>query len=477
MPVSLARLFLAAVLLGSLISSALAADVATKPNFVFINIDDLGYADIEPFGSEYNRTPNLNAMAEEGMKLTCFYAAPVCSPSRASLMTGSYPKRCLTIPHVLFPIYAQGLDPDEVTIAELMKEQGYATGIIGKWHLGDQPEYLPTKQGFDYYYGLPYSNDMGPAEDGVKSNYGAPLPKVKGQGQPPLPLMRNETVLKRVLAKDQTELVKNYTDEAVKFIRDNQEKPFFLYLPHSAVHFPLYPGDAFRGKNSHGLYSDWVEEVDWSVGQVLQTLKDLGLDDRTLVIFTSDNGGSLHHGAVNKPLRAGKGTTFEGGMRVPTIARWPGKIPAGTSSDEVVGMIDVLPTLVKLAGGTVPTDRTLDGGDIGPILAGAKDAKSPHDAYYFYRGLNLEAVRSGPWKLRLKEGELYNLKEDISETKNVAADNADVVERLQKLADEMDGDLGLTKVGPGCRKLGMVKDPQPLIGYDGKIRPGFEPQK
>ncbi|MCC9605652.1 sulfatase [Blastopirellula sp. JC732] len=474
---SLSRLLAFLLLVSFLAAPSFAQEPALKPNFVVINIDDLGYADIEPFGSEINRTPNLNAMADEGMKLTCFYAAPVCSPSRAALMTGSYPKRSLTIPHVLFPANAEGLNPNEVTIAELMKEQGYATGIIGKWHLGDQPEFLPTKQGFDYYYGLPYSNDMGPAEDGVKSNYGAPLPKTKGKGQPPLPLMRNETVLQRVLAKDQTELVTNYTHEAIKFINAHQEEPFFLYLPHSAVHFPLYPGDAFRGKNEHGLYNDWVEEVDWSVGQVLKTLKDLGLDERTLVIFTSDNGGQTRFGAINKPLRAGKGTTYEGGMRVPTIVRWPGKVPAGSSSDEVVGMIDVLPTLVRLAGGKAPADRKIDGGDIGAILAGDKDAKSPHDVFYFYRGFDLEAVRSGPWKLRLKEGELYNLKEDISEAKNVAADHADVVERLQKIAAEMESDLGVKKIGPGCRPLGMAKNPEPLIGYDGTVREGFVPQK
>ncbi|EAQ76890.1 sulfatase family protein [Blastopirellula marina] len=477
MPVSLSRLLALLIVVGWLVSSSCAQEVATKPNFVIINIDDLGYADIEPFGSEVNRTPNLNAMADEGMKLTCFYAAPVCSPSRAALMTGCYPKRALTIPHVLFPGNAEGMSPNEVTIAELMKEQGYATAIIGKWHLGDQPDFLPTRQGFDYYYGLPYSNDMGPAADGVKSNYGAPIPQRKGKGQPPLPLLRNETVLQRVLAKDQTELVTNYTEEAIQFIRDHQEKPFFLYLPHSAVHFPMYPGDAFRGKNSHGLYNDWVEEVDWSVGQVLQALKDLGLDQRTLVIFTSDNGGQTRFGAVNKPLRAGKATTYEGGMRVPTIVRWPGKVPAGSSSDAVVGMIDVLPTLVKLAGGTTPTDRKIDGADIGPILAGVKEAKSPHDVFYFYRGYDLEAVRSGPWKLRLKEGALYNLHEDISEAKNVAPDNADVVERLRKIAAEMDSDLGVKKIGPGCRKLGIEKNPQPLIGFDGGVRDGFAPQK
>ncbi|MFI4876830.1 MAG: sulfatase [Blastopirellula sp. JB062] len=468
---------LAILLIGASVARGFAQEQEARPNFVIINIDDLGYADIEPFGSKLNRTPNLNKMAAEGMKLTCFYAAPVCTPSRAALLTGCYPKRALPIPHVLFPENAEGLDPSEVTIAELLKEQGYATAIIGKWHLGDQPQFLPTRQGFDYFYGLPYSNDMGPVADGVKSNYGAPIPKRKrkGKGQPPLPLMRNETVLQRVLAEDQAELVANDTSEAIKFIREHQKTPFFLYLPHSAVHFPLYPGAAFRGKSPHGLYSDWVEEVDWSVGQVLQAIKDCGLDQQTLVIFTSDNGGQPRFGAVNKPLRAGKGTTYEGGMRVPTIVRWPGKVPADTGSDAMVGMMDLLPTLVRYAGAATPNDRQIDGADIGPILEGAAGAQSPHDYFYFYRGYELEAIRRGDWKLRLKDGKLYNLKEDISETRDVADENAEVVGQLQKAAAAMDADLGIKKLGPGCRKVGIEKNPEPLIGFDGTVRAGFAP--
>jgi arylsulfatase A-like enzyme/phosphodiesterase/alkaline phosphatase D-like protein len=462
--------------LGAAGSSARAAD-RSKPNFIYINIDDLGYADIEPFGSKVNRTPNLNRMAEEGRKLTCFYAAPVCSPSRASLMTGSYPKRALSIPHVLFPGNAEGLDQGEVTVAELLKEQGYATGIIGKWHLGDQPEFLPRKHGFDYYYGLPYSNDMGPAADGVKSNLGVPLPNPRNvrRKQPPLPLLRNETVLQRVLPNDQQAIVERYTNEAVSFLWDHRDEPFFLYLPHSAVHWPLYPGKKFHGKSKHGLFGDWVEEVDWSVGQVLDTVRQLGLAENTMVIFTSDNGGQNRHGAINLPLRGGKGSTFEGGMRVPTIAWWPKKIPAGTASDEIVSTMDILPTLTNLAGGKVPTDRKLDGHDIWPILAGSNDAKSQYEAFYFYRGFNLQCVRSGDWKLHLANGELYNLKDDISEASNVAKAHPEVVAKLRALADAQKDDLGVKDIGPGCRPLGKVENAQPLINHDGKVRDGFEP--
>ncbi len=449
------------------------AAAAEKPNFIIINVDDLGYGDIEPFGSKLHQTPHLNRMAAEGRKLTSFYAAPVCSPSRASLMTGCYPKRALPIPHVLFPGYATGLHPDEITVAELLKQQGYATGIIGKWHLGDQPQFLPTRQGFDYYYGLPYSNDMGPAADGVKSNLGAPLRKSRGKGQPPLPLMRNETVLQRVLADDQQKIVERYTQEAVKFLWDHRNEPFFLYLPHSAVHFPLYPGKAFKGKSKNGLFGDWVQEVDWSVGQVLATVRQLKLENKTLVIFTSDNGGQPRHGASNAPLRGGKGSTLEGGMRVPTIAWWPKKIPAGSASDAVTSMMDILPTFVKLAGGKLPSGRKLDGGDIWPILAGDAEAKSPYEAFYYYRGLNLQAVRSGPWKLHLANGALYNLDSDIGESKNVAKIHDDVVTRLHGLAEKMKDDLGVKGIGPGCRPLGRVANAQPLIDHDGKTRAGF----
>ena len=440
------------------------------PNFIFINIDDLGYADVGPYGSKLNRTPHLDRMATEGRKLTCFYAAPVCSPSRAALMTGCYPKRSLSIRGVLFPGNDVGLAPEEVTVAELLKQQGYATGCIGKWHLGDQPEFLPRRQGFDYYFGLPYSNDMGPAKDGVKSNLGAPIPqrKRRGKGQPPLPMLRNETVLQRVLAHDQTTLVARYTAEAVAFIRQNKDQRFFLYLPHSAVHFPIYPGKAFQGKSNNGIYGDWVEEVDWSVGQVLDTVRELGLSENTLVIFASDNGGTKR--GVNAPLRGYKGSTFEGGMRGPTIAWWPGKIPAGTATPAVTGMMDILPTFVKLAGGSPPADRKLDGGDIWPILAGEPGAKSPHDVFYYYRGLKLQAVRSGPWKLHLGQQDLYNLETDIGETTNVIAANPQVVRRLRALADQMKDDLGLDGIGSGCRPLGKVPNAQPLIGHDGTFR-------
>jgi len=443
---------------------------AETPNFIFINIDDLGYADIGPFGSKLNRTPALDRMAQEGRKITSFYAAPVCSPSRASLMTGCYPKRSLSIPHVLFPGNDVGLAPEEITIAELLKQQGYATACIGKWHLGDQPEFLPRRQGFDYYFGLPYSNDMGPVEDGVKSNLGAPIPKRrgKGKGQPPLPLLRNETVLQRVLAHDQTTLVTRYTKEAVKFIREHKNERFFLYLPHSAVHFPIYPGKAFQGKSKNGIYGDWVEEVDWSVGQVLDTVRELGLSKNTLVIFTSDNGGTKR--GVNAPLRGFKGSTWEGGMREPTIAWWPGKIPAGTETDAITGMMDILPTFVKLAGGELPTGRKLDGSDIWPILAGQPGARSPHDVFYYYRGLKLQAVRSGPWKLHIVKKELYNLETDIGETTNVASTNPVVVERLLALVARMKDDLGLDGIGTGCRPLGKVPNAQPIISHDGTFR-------
>ena len=455
--------------------TALTSQAADKPNFIVINIDDLGYGDIGPFGSDLKRTPNLDRMAKEGRKLTSYYAAPVCSPSRASLMTGCYPKRSLPIPHVLFPSSNVGLAQEEITIAELLKEQGYTTGIIGKWHLGDQPQFLPTQQGFDYYYGLPYSNDMGPAEDGVKSNFGQPLPKSKGRGQPPLPLVQNETVLQRVLAEDQQELVKNYTEEAVRFLYKHRDEPFFLYLPHSAVHWPLYPGEGFQGQSKHGLFVDWVEEVDWSVGQVLQTLRDLGLDKNTLVIFTSDNGGQNAHGAVNLPLRGGKGSTFEGGIRVPTIAWQPGTVPADSETDAITSMMDILPTFVKLAGGEVPTDRKIDGGDIWPLLAGEEGAKSPHENFYYYRGLKLKNIRSGPWKLNMENGELFNLEDDISESEDVAKENPEIVKKIKQLAAEMEKDLGTDGFGPGCRPLGKAENAEPLIGFDGTIRKGMEP--
>lgn len=462
-------------LVAALSLSASAAD-APKPNFIVINIDDMGYADIGPFGSKLNRTPNLDRMAKEGRKLTSFYAAPVCSPSRAALMTGCYPKRALPIPHVLFPIDAVGLSPKEVTVAEVLKDAGYATAIVGKWHLGDQPEFLPNQQGFDLHFGLPYSNDMGPVSDGVRSDLGKPIPEANGKQQPPLPLLRNGKVVKRVLPDDQQSLVEIYTAEAIKFIGEKKEGPFFLYMPHNAVHFPIYPGKQWAGKSPNGIYSDWVEEVDWSVGRILDALKENGIADRTLVIFTSDNGGTPR--AVNTPLRGHKGTTFEGGMRVPTIAWWPGKIPAGTETDAIAGMFDILPTFTALAGGKLPADRKIDGANLWPHLSGEAGAKPAHETFYYYQGMRLTAVRHGDWKLQIAptarvanaavlkeafEPKLYNLKTDIGEATDVAAANPEVVAKLKTLVEAMKGDLGLDGPAPGSRELGKVENPKPLL--------------
>lgn len=453
------------------------------PNFILIVLDDLGYADIGPFGSPIHRTPQLDRMAWEGRKLTCFYAAPVCSPARAALMTGCYPKRELPIPQVLWPGAAVGLHPDEQTVAELLKNAGYATACIGKWHLGDQPAFLPTRQGFDYYFGIPYSNDMGPAEDGANRSLGEPFrarpaigylpgegPEVgiKANPQPPLPLLENEQPIERLRAEGQTTLVKRYTDKANQFIRANQGNPFFLYLAHTAVHFPFYPGREFRGKSGHGNYGDWVLEVDWSVGQILDTVRELGLEGQTLVIFTSDNGGGPGVSS-NAPLRGFKNSTWEGGVRVPFIAWWPRKIPAGTATDALAGMFDLLPTFVRLAGGRLPTDRKLDGRDIWPLLSGQTAARSPHEVFFFYRGLKLEAVRHGPWKLHLEKLELYNLAADIGESNNLASENPDMVKHLQSLAESQKGDLGLDGIGPGCRPLGRVLNPRPLISPDDAV--------
>lgn len=495
---------------------------AERPNFIVITIDDLGYADIGPFGSTIHRTPHLDRMAREGRKLTSFYAAPVCSPSRAALMTGAHPKRALPIPHVLFPAGAVGLNPAEVTVAEVLRDAGYATGCIGKWHLGDQPAFLPTAQGFDYYLGIPYSNDMGTAADGSKSDLGAPVPSpdaapptsrtaqaapedaetgLKGHSQPPLPLVENDRVIDRLRQDGQQRVLETFTTAAVKYIREHREKPFFLYLPHSAVHFPLYPGAAWVGRSGKGLYADWVEEVDDSVGRVLDTVRELGLEKRTMVIFTSDNGGTPR--GSNAPLRGHKGSTWEGGIRVPTIAWWPGRVPAGTSTDAIGGNHDLLPTLAALGGGTVPTDRRLDGMDLSPVLLGAADAKG-HTVFPYFRGFELQALREGPWKLHFgvpptpaqakgkdkgkgkAKGnpngrptglQLYHLEDDPGETRDVAAEHPDVVSRLQALAAEMDADLGRTERGPGIRPLGRVEQPEPFIHQDGTVRANAVGQK
>ncbi len=440
------------------------------PNIVIIFIDDMGYGDIEPFGSTINETPQLSRMAEEGMCLTSFYsAAPVCTPSRAALMTGCYPKRVGLAKgswsNVLFPKDSHGLNPEEITVAELLKQKGYATACFGKWHLGDQAEFLPTRHGFDTYYGIPYSNDMWPYQPPAKNWKHFP---------PPLPLVRNEEVVDLVEnMTDQAQLCKLFTDATTDFIRKNKDVPFFVYLPHAFVHHPRNARKKFMDKAGDERSPDeqkmrttprylmeqrtkaQIEEVDWSVGEILETLRELGLEKNTMVLFTSDNGGA--GGCSNAPLRGGKGSTWEGGMREPTIFWWPGTIPANTSCDEIATTMDVLPTIAKLVGGDIPNDRRIDGNNIVSLLMGKKDAKSFYKAFFYYKGDKLEAVRSGDWKLR--NGELYNLREDIGEQKDVSNENKVIMERLNGYLDEMRNDLGTAE---NCRTPGINMNPQYL---------------
>ena len=431
-----------------------------KPNFIIIFCDDMGYSDIGCFGSDKNRTPNIDRMAKEGMRFKSFYVTSgVCSPSRSSLMTGCYPMRVGMQEnskgfYVLFPKDKKGLNPKEITIAEILKQQGYATACIGKWHLGDQPEFLPRQQGFDYYYGLPYSNDM--------------------NENPPLPLMRNETVIEAP-AVQQT-LTQRYTNETVKFIRENKDKPFFIYLPHTMPHLPWHASSDFKGKSANGIYGDVIEEIDYSTGKILEALKESGVDDNTLIVFTSDNGGIRRN---NIPLSGGKATIMEGGMRVPCVMRWPNSIPAGTSCDEVCTTMDLLPTFARLAGTCEPNDRIIDGKNILPLLQHKNWARSPHKAFYYYFMSQLRAVRSGPWKLHLGldpvlekwngvptgkcVAALYNLESDIAEKKNVIDEHPRVVKKLMQLAEKARQDIGDYKLqGSGCRASGWVENPVPL---------------
>ena len=439
----------------------------TPPNFIVIFCDDLGYGDIGCFGSKKHRTPNIDRMAAEGMRFTSFYVTSgVCTPSRSSLMTGCYPRRVnMHQDHnnlcVLFPSGKKGLNPKEITIAEVLKQKNYATACVGKWHLGDQPEFLPTRQGFDYYYGIPYSNDMGGK---------------KGGSRPPLPLLRNETVIEA--PANQRTLTKRYTEEVVKFITANKDKPFFVYLPHTMPHLPIFASKDFEGTSANGKFGDAVEEIDWSTGQILETLKQLGIDKNTLVVFTSDNGAARGPGGSNGPLSGWKGSTMEGGMREPCVMRWPGKIPAGATCDELAITMDLLPTFAKLAGTNPPVDRIIDGRDIRVLMFGKKGAKSPHDVFYYYQMDQLQAVRSGKWKLHLalkpkkrnwgkpigeSTLELYDLKADIAEKNNLADKHPDIVKRLGALAEKARVDLGDTgRPGANQRPAGMVVTPKPL---------------
>jgi arylsulfatase A len=445
--------------------AALLATTATArpPNVVVIFIDDMGYGDIGPFGATKQRTPHLDRMAKEGMKLTSFYATPVCSVSRAQMMTGCYGAR-VSVPGVYFPGQSVGLNPSEVTVAERLKEKGYATQMVGKWHLGDQPEFLPTRQGFDHYYGIPYSNDM--------------LKKSADTKVPVVPVLRDEKVTELMDGEGQRRMVELYTKEAVDFITRSKDQPFYLYFAHNAVHTPIWPGAAFAGKSQNGRFGDWVEEVDWSVGQVLDTLRAQGLDKDTLVVFTSDNGPWLTKGTDGGsagPLRGGKGSTWEGGVRVPTLAWWPGRVPAGSVNDAVAATIDLLPTFVSLAGGTMPATPVIDGRDITPILLG-QSKESAREAHYYFASYDLQAVRQGRWKLALSpqpEGmgkqaaktaaglRLYDLDAEIGEQTDVAAQHPEVVAKLKALADKMAAEIG-GKTPTARRPAGEVKGAKTL---------------
>ena len=422
------------------------------PNFVIIFIDDMGYGDIEPFGSTQNRTPHLNRMAAEGRRMTSFYvASPVCTPSRAALMTGCYPQRVglnRGSGHiVLFPGDIHGLHPAEITIAETLGKAGYTTGCFGKWHLGDQPQFLPTSQGFDTYIGIPYSNDMWPG--------------LKRWAFPDLPVIRNTRVTDLVKDMDQqAALCRRFTEEAIRFIRQNKDRPFFVYLPHAFVHGPRRASPKFTAEGKTVEQSQ-VQEVDWSVGEVLKVIREEGLSKNTLVLFTSDNGPA--RGLSAGPLRGGKGSGFEGGHREPTIVWWPETIPANSTCDELATAMDLHPTFAEMAGQAMPTDRVIDGKDITPLLLGVDGATTPHDRFFYQQGGKLVAVRSGNWKLFMR-GELYNLQTDLAESTDVAAANPHVVSRLNMLLTEFQADIAANS-----RAVGFAQHPRTLVP-----RPGIE---
>ncbi len=443
--------------------SCFSADAVRTPNIVLIFIDDLGYGDIGPFGNTTVKTPHLDQLASEGMKFTSFYATPVCSMSRACLMTGCYNAR-VSIPGVLFPGSQIGLHPNEVTLAEIAKQRGYATTCIGKWHLGHREPFLPTKQGFDSYFGIPYSNDMTIDTQHARFAKGClfrdDMTEEKARAEAirhTVPLMRGNEIVE--YPADQSTLTQRYTTEAVQFMRDHKSVPFFLYLPHAMVHVPLAASDTFRGKSGHGLFGDAVEEIDWSVGQIMQTLKELQLDERTLVIFTSDNGAASGSSA---PWRGKKATNFEGGVREPCIMRWTGRIAAGTTCHQIAGNIDLLPTFAKLIGTEPPQDRVLDGRDITALLFNPQAGPVRDTHLYFTANSTLAAIRQGDWKLFLpQQGNnanakkknakqanteatgpiLYNLANDPIESKNLADEHPEIVARLLAEASTREAEI------------------------------------
>ncbi|MDO8542979.1 MAG: sulfatase [Opitutaceae bacterium] len=476
------RLVFAALLLAGSLSFAAGGQVQpaalARPNVIIILTDDHGYADVGTYGAKGFKTPRLDQMASEGMRFTDFYVStPACSGSRASLLTGCYSQR-LSIPAVLGGGVGEkiGLNPEEKTIARMLKEQGYATSIVGKWHLGQHPKFLPLNYGFDEFLGTPYSNDTGP-----DMSMAARL-----AGKTGLPMIEGNRVTET--NPDQRYLTKRYTERAVDFITRHKDRPFFLYLAYNMPHTPLAVSERFKGTTERGLYGDVIAEIDWSVGQVLDALKQNGIDERTLVIFTSDNGPwHLYgdHGGSAEPLRGGKKQTFDGGLRVPCIMRWPGRIPAQSVCRELATTMDVLPTVAKIAGGVLPS-RRIDGVDISALILGREGARSPHPCFYYYWQKELRAVRQGKWKLqfphvdtqapdpaRLGHGgtrgetmkvehklALYNLEENPGEDVDLSGQFPQIAETLSALAEVARKDLGDSlqqRTGEGIRPCGTVK--------------------
>jgi arylsulfatase A len=442
------------------------------PNIVLVLCDNLGYGDLKVYNPEAKQnTPRISQLASEGMTFHHAYAAAaVCSPSRAAVMTGCYPRRVgLDLAHksqrpVLFPVSHFGLNPAETTMAEILKQRGYATMCIGKWHLGDQPEFLPTRQGFDQFFGIPYSDDM--VENAKR-------------GRPPLPLMRNESVIEAPV--DVNLLTQRNTHEALRFIEENRNRPFFLYFPQitpgSTGSPPVAPD--FRGLSGNGTWGDSVMELDWSTGQIMDKLSELGLTGRTLIIWTNDNGApQWRPNASNLPLKGGAYSVAEGGMRMPFIARWPGAVEAGSKCMELITLMDLLPTFTALCAGKLP-ERKIDGDNITPLMFGENDSRSPYEAFGYYYIDQLQAVRSGEWKLYLPlpnkrtkfgaksvnfDGELYNLITDPVEQNNLFGQRPDVVKRLLAFADDIRSDLGELDVkGQNVRPVGFVENPTPRV--------------
>jgi arylsulfatase A-like enzyme len=411
-----------------------------KPNIVIFFTDDQGYADVGVYGAEGFETPNLDKLATEGIRFTNFYvAATVCTPSRVALLTGKYPKRVGLHESVIFPFSTHGLDPKEITLAELLKEQGYTTSIVGKWHLGHEAGFMPNDQGFDSFYGVPYSNDM-------DSHYY----KHNDFQSPPLPFYRDTIVIGEGL--DQRYLTKMYTEETVSQIKNrDQEKPFFIYVAHNMPHTPLYASENFKGKSELGIYGDVIMELDWSAGEIIKTLKEERIFDNTIFVFTSDNGPRV---GSAKPLRGKKAETWDGGQRVPAIITWPNKIPKGVVSDALITSLDLFPTIAQISQAPLSDSHILDGHDISNFLENPSDGRIEQPFYFFSRDGILEAMRLGKWKLHVSKGRgwnkktngdfpvsLYNLESDIGEQDNVATQYPEVVEKLKQQLQDFNNSL------------------------------------